>query len=84
MPSTSLAIASASAAVSVVVLPVPCRTGPNEFEPAEIVTTFVPALRIWSSIVDCAPLPIETITITARDADDQAERGERRAHGVAT
>ena len=45
--------------------PMPWRTGPNTFEPAEIVTTFVPALRMRSSIDDWAPCPMATMTITA-------------------
>ena len=45
--------------------PWPWRTGPNAFEPAVTVTMLVPALRIRSSIDDCAPLPMATMTITA-------------------
>jgi hypothetical protein len=50
-------MAAASAAVSVVVAPLPCRTGPNAFDPAEMVTTLVPALRMRLSIDQRAPLP---------------------------
>ncbi len=47
------------------------------------ISRLLPRLEIWSATICVAPLPRVTMVITARDADDDAEHGQERAHQVA-
>src|SRR5262245_48885709 len=64
-PGTSLRIASASSTERVLEEPEPPRTPPCDALPALTVIMLVPAPLIWSSMADCAPLPMATSVITA-------------------